>query len=135
MTSPFDWTNKRITINGGAGFLGSHLVEALQTQRGVSQDRITVPRSAVLDLRRWENCQVAVEDQDIVIHLAGVVGGIGINREKPGQFFYDNLIMGVQLMEAARQAGVEKFVAISTIFTYPKFAPVPQTNGRLAGRI
>jgi GDP-L-fucose synthase len=78
-----------------------------------------------MDLRRWENCQMAVEGQDIAIHLAAVVGGIGINREKPGQFFYDNLIMGTQLMEAARLAGVQKFVAIGTICAYPKFTPVP----------
>jgi GDP-L-fucose synthase len=78
-----------------------------------------------MDLRRWEICQMAVEGQDIAIHLAAVVGGIGINREKPGQFFYDNLIMGTQLMEAARLAGVQKFVAIGTICAYPKFTPVP----------
>jgi len=72
------WIDQCILITGGAGFLGSHLVEALQTQRGVSPDQIALPRSAELDLRRWENCQKAVEGQDIAIHLAGVVGGIGI---------------------------------------------------------
>ncbi len=120
----FGWTDQRILITGGAGFLGSHLIRALQA-RGVNLDQITVPRSAELDLRRWENCRAAVEGQDVVIHLAAVVGGIGINRERPGEFFYDNLMMGTQLMEAARQAGVQKFVAIGTICAYPKFTPVP----------
>jgi len=116
-----DLTNKRIFISGGGGFLGSHLVKALQI-RGVGRDQLTFPHKTELDLRRRENCQTAVEGQDIVIHLAAAVGGIGINREKPGEFFYDNLIMGAQLMEAARLAGVEKFVAICA---YPKFIPIP----------
>jgi GDP-L-fucose synthase len=123
MTS-FSWSEQRILVTGGAGFLGSHLVQALET-RGAKPDQITIPRSAELDLRRWENCQAAVEGQDVVIHLAAVVGGIGINREKPGEFFYDNLMMGTQLMEAARLAGVRKFVAIGTICAYPKFTSVP----------
>ncbi len=118
------WRDKRILITGGAGFLGSHLVEALQA-RGISPTQITTPRKEELDLRRWEHCRMAVEGQDVVIHLAAAVGGIGINREKPGEFFYDNLIMGAQLMEAARLAGVEKFVAIGTICAYPKFTPIP----------
>ncbi len=120
----FSWNEQCILVTGGAGFLGSHLVKALQA-RGVSPAQITIPRSAELDLRRWGNCQVAVEGQDIVIHLAAVVGGIGINREKPGEFFYDNLMMGTQLMEAARLASVQKFVAIGTVCAYPKFTPVP----------
>ena len=118
------WSDQRVLVTGGAGFLGLHLVRALRA-RGMSPDQITTPRSAGLDLRRWESCQAAVEGQDIVIHLAAVVGGIGINRERPGKFFYDNLMMGTQLMEAARLAGVQKFVAIGTICAYPKFTPVP----------
>jgi GDP-L-fucose synthase len=116
--------NKRILITGGAGFLGGHLVKALR-KRGVSQEKLTTPRKAERDLKSWEHCRAVVEGQDIVIHLAAVVGGIGINREKPGEFFYDNLMMGAQLMEAARLAGVEKFVALGTICAYPKFTPVP----------
>lgn len=116
--------DKKFLLTGGAGFLGSHVTEVLE-KRGVLPQNITIPRSAETDLRTWENCQQATRDQDIVIHLAGKVGGIGFNREKPGELFYDNLMMGVQLMEAARQAGVEKFVAIGTICAYPKFTPVP----------
>jgi len=78
-----------------------------------------------MDLRVWENCTKAVEGIDVVIHLAARVGGIGFNQENPGTLFYDNIMMGVQLMEAARQKGVEKFVAVGTICAYPKFTPVP----------
>ena len=116
--------NKKILITGGAGFLGSFVVQKL-INRGVPQKNIFIPRSKDLDLRKWENCVKAVKNQDIVIHLAGNVGGIGFNREKPGEIFYDNLIMGVQLMEAARKAEIDKFVAIGTICAYPKFTPVP----------
>jgi GDP-L-fucose synthase len=118
------WKDKRILVTGGSGFLGQHLINSLKA-RGVSDKQITVPRKAELDLRRWENCRTAVEGQDVVIHMAAAVGGIGINREKPGEFFYDNLMMGAQLMEAARLAGVQKFVAIGTICAYPKFTPIP----------
>jgi GDP-L-fucose synthase len=120
----FNWNEQQILLTGGAGFLGSHIVKALQ-KRCIDLKQITIPHSAELDLRRWENCQAAVERQDVVIHLAAVVGGIGINRERPGQFFYDNLMMGTQLMEAARLAGVKKFVATGTICAYPKFTPIP----------
>ncbi len=115
---------KRILLTGGSGFLGSHVQAELQ-RRGVPAENITIPRSADCDLRRWEDCARIVKGQDVIIHLAAHVGGIGLNREKPGELFYDNLMMGVQLIEAARQAQVEKVVAIGTICAYPKFAPIP----------
>ncbi len=118
------WHNKQILLTGGSGFLGSHVFEALK-RHGVSPQQVRIPRRATDDLRVWEHCRRVVEGQDIVIHLAASVGGIGINREKPGEFFYDNLMMGVQLIEAARQAGVQKFAAIGTICAYPKFTPIP----------
>lgn len=111
-----------ILITGGSGFLGQHLVKKLQKK---NVGRIVIPRSQSCDLRVWENCQKAVKGIDLVIHLAGVVGGIGFNMQNPGSMFYDNLIMGTQLMEAARQAEVKKFVAVGTICAYPKLTPVP----------
>lgn len=121
---PLNLKSKKILVTGGAGFLGSFVVKKLLA-RGVPVKNIFVPRSKDLDLRKWENCVRAVKGQDIIIHLAGIVGGIGYNREIPGQMFYDNIMMGTQLMEAARHAGVQKFVAIGTICAYPKFTPVP----------
>jgi GDP-L-fucose synthase len=119
------WTNKRILLTGGAGFLGSFVHEKLIAQRKIDCARIRVPRSKDLDLRKWENCLEAVKDVDIIIHLAAKVGGIGFNRKYPGMLFYDNAMMGIQLMEAARQEGVEKFVAVGTVCVYPKYTPVP----------
>lgn len=119
-----DLTQKRILVTGGAGFVGSFVVEHLRAH-GVPVQAITIPRSATHDLRRREVCEELVRGQDIIIHLAATVGGIGFNREHPGQLFYDNAIMGIQLMEAARRAGVEKFVQVGTICAYPKFTPVP----------
>jgi len=119
------WNNKRILITGGSGFLGSHLVEKLTTEKGVDGTNIRIPRSRVTDLRVWRNCLDVVKDIDVVIHLAAKVGGIGYNMNNPATLFYDNAIMGIQLMEAARQEGVEKFVAIGTVCAYPKFTPVP----------
>ncbi len=96
------WDNKRVTITGGSGFLGSYVVEALR-RHGARDELISIPRRASDDLRQWEHCQRVAAGQDVIIHLAATVGGIGINREKPGEFFYDNLMMGVQLIEAARR--------------------------------
>lgn len=116
--------NKRILVTGGAGFLGRQVISQL-CQAGADRAKITVTRSREHDLRVMENCQRAVDQQDIVIHLAAHVGGIGLNREKPAELFYDNLMMGTQLIHAAYQAGLEKFVCVGTICAYPKFTPVP----------
>ena len=125
MTSTMlDLRNKRILVTGGAGFLGRQVVSQL-CQAGADLQKITVPRSRDCDLKTMENCQRAVNQQDIVIHLAAHVGGIGLNREKPAELFYDNLMMGVQLIHAAYQAGVQKFICLGTICAYPKFTPVP----------
>ena len=118
------WKNKKVLVTGGAGFLGSFILEKLE-EKGVNGKDIRVPRSRDTDLRKWENCVDVVKDIDIVIHLAAKVGGIGYNRQYPATLFYDNAIMGIQMMEAGRQEGVEKFVAVGTVCAYPKFTPVP----------
>jgi GDP-L-fucose synthase len=118
------WEDKRVVVTGGAGFVGSFLTEKLRA-RGCRE--IFVPRSREYDLRDRDAILRLYETArpHVVIHLAGIVGGIGANRANPGRFFYGNAIMGIQLMEYARLAGVEKFVAIGTICAYPKFTPVP----------
>jgi GDP-L-fucose synthase len=119
-----DLKDKKILVTGGAGFVGKQVVENLILS-GVNPENIRVPRSKQCDLRILENCYKAVQDQSIVIHLAAHVGGIGLNREKPAELFYDNLIMGTQLIHAAYISGIEKFVCVGTICAYPKFTPVP----------
>lgn len=116
--------NQRILVTGGAGFLGKQVVAQLVSAGGDRQN-ITIPRSKDCDLRDWSACQRVAENQDIIIHLAAHVGGIGLNKEKPAELFYDNLMMGAQLIHAAYQAGVKKFVCVGTICAYPKFTPVP----------
>ncbi len=118
------WENKRVLITGGTGFLGSYVVGKLK-KRGCKN--IFTPRSRDYDLVHIKAVKRVYKDSkpDIVIHLAAVVGGIGANRANPGKFFYDNLMMGVQMMEQGRQFGIEKFVALGTICCYPKFTPVP----------
>jgi len=111
-------------VTGGAGFLGRAVVRRLET---AGATEVFVPRSAEFDLRTRDGvaAALAASRPDLVIHLAAVVGGIGANRENPGRFFYDNAIMGIELMEAARLAGVAKFVQVGTVCSYPKFTPVP----------
>ena len=117
-------SDKKILITGGAGFFGSRVVKEL-LQKGVQKGDIAIPRSHEIDLRIWENCVKVVRDSDIVIHLAARVGGIGYNQAFPAQLFYDNAIMGIQMIEAARQENVEKCVIVGTICAYPKYTPVP----------
>lgn len=116
------WRNRTVVVTGGAGFLGSYVVRHL---RWAGATDIRIPRSSGCDLRDRDNCRRVVDGADLVIHLAATVGGIGFNRDNPGTLLYDNLVMGVEMMEAARRAGVEKFVALGTVCAYPKFTPVP----------
>lgn len=116
--------DKKILITGGAGFLGAHVLQKLQT-RGCSSSNLIVPRSKEFDLRLKEDIVKVIRGVDIVIHLAANVGGIGYNMKYPGSLFYDNLAMGLHLMEEARKAKVQKFVAVGTVCAYPKHTPVP----------
>jgi GDP-L-fucose synthase len=116
------WKNKTVVITGGNGFLGSHLCKLLSKLENLN---LVVPRSSEYDLREKEACARIVKGADIVIHLAANVGGIGYNLANPGSLFYDNMLMGVHMMEESRKAAVKKFVAIGTICAYPKFTPVP----------
>jgi GDP-L-fucose synthase len=119
------WKDKRILVTGGAGFLGRQVTDILINEKGVAPEDILVPRRNEFDLRVWENCRKVVKGVDLVIHLAANVGGIGYNQKKPGELFYDNAIMGIQMIEASRIEGVPKFVALGTICAYPKFTPIP----------
>jgi GDP-L-fucose synthase len=118
------WSGRRVMVTGGGGFLGSAVVARLQAG---GADQVFVPRSKDYDLRTKDGIDRALADgaPDLVIHLAAVVGGIGANRDNPGRFFYENAIMGIQLIEQARLAGVKKFVQVGTVCSYPKVSPVP----------
>ena len=117
------WHRRRVVVTGGAGFLGSFVVDRLRAAGAT----VVIPRSAEYDLTDRTACARLLADAlpDMVIHLAARVGGIGANRANAGSFFYDNLMMGVQLIEFARRFGVPKFVAVGTICAYPKFTLVP----------
>jgi GDP-L-fucose synthase len=118
------WMDRRVCVTGGGGFLGSFVVEEL-ARRGATE--VFVPRARDYDLRTLEGITRCLADgrPDVILHLAAVVGGIGANQLNPGRFFYENAIMGIQLIEESRKAGVDKFVALGTVCAYPKFTPVP----------
>ena len=117
-----DLRNKRILVTGGNGFLGKHLVTKLKAK---DPKEIIITNSKDDDLRLVSNCQRLVENVDVVFHLAANVGGIGLNREKPADLFFDNIMMGTQLMHESKNAGVKKFIGLGTICSYPKFTAVP----------
>ena len=118
------WSSRRVVVSGGNGFLGSFLMEKL---RAAGCGELTAPRSREYDLREKSEALRLYQEArpDVFIHLAAVVGGIGANRANPGRFFYDNAAMGLHAIEAARIAGIEKFVCVGTVCSYPKFTPVP----------
>ncbi len=125
------WDGRTVMVTGGSGFLGSHLVEDLESRSGDVE--VFVPRSDEYDLRERSNVRRAFRDSgaDTVIHLAASVGGIGANRENPGRYFYDNAVMGIELLEMARQFGIDKLTILGTICAYPKHTAVPFSESDL----
>ncbi len=124
------YSPQRILVTGGGGFVGTQVCLALRARWGADLE-LSLPQRPQDDLRDRAVCRRLVEGMDTVIHMAALVGGIGYNLEHPGELFYDNAIMGIELMEAARLAGVQKFVALGTICAYPKFTPVPFSEAEL----
>jgi len=123
-----EWNKKNVLITGGKGFLGSHVVDILSKK---NVKKLIIPESNECDLTQLENCKKIVQGVDIVFHLAAKVGGIGLNLEKPAELFYDNIMMGTQLIHEAKQAGIEKFIALGTICSYPKFASLPFSENEI----
>jgi len=123
-----EWNKKNVLITGGKGFLGSHVVDILSKK---NVKKLIIPESNECDLTQLENCKKIVQGVDIVLHLAAKVGGIGLNLEKPAELFYDNIMMGTQLIHEAKQAGIEKFIALGTICSYPKFASLPFSENEI----
>lgn len=119
------WSRRRVLVTGGAGFIGSYVVENLVEKRGVRPEDIVVPRSAQCDLRDFDNCRLAVKGCDVVIHLAAVTGGIAFSRTHPASQFRDSTLIDLNVIEAARREGVQKLVAIGNLFAYASDAPVP----------
>jgi GDP-L-fucose synthase len=125
MAKSIFWANKKVLVTGGNGFIGSYVVENLILKRGISSSDIIIPRSAELDLRQFDNCRRAVEGCNVVFHLAAATGGISFTRKHPAQQYFISTLIDLNMVEAARQAGVSKFVALGNLFAYAATAPSP----------